>query len=584
MSDYNGMSIRKLKEKKNKLERQYGMLKKEINRRKSIFDPTTYDLPDLKGLTKRDDETQEEFEQRQNKRLKQTVEDNLYILQDGERTPIKLTGPYLKACSDVFYNRTQKAIFWGPRGGGKSVVASVIIYLKMIYDQMSFINMANSQDQAKVVYDYTRGFWHCVDGIADNLLVKEPLQKKTLLRGNVKLKCVTASQSQTRGKHPPGLVIDEAATEDKNKEEVFRAMMQGPISEPNHCIFIMSTFHVAEGFFQEIWDNAEQKGFNRYRADIFDSMSECNKGLEHATEDDPLAKENYCMTDCPLTEKDPVYDYKGKKVDEEIIGCQGKARHTDGHLSFDQVKSLKDQNEGTDVYYVEILCQRPGKKDLVFPPEYIDGDNGCLIDIDDYFNRNNIQLNSSNRKIVGLDWGFDDELAMVLAQRIEDYVVVTDMAMESGVIIDYVKNKIDEWREKYGGVIPIYGDNSNKGQNYELHTKHNIPTASVPFNKYKTNMIRNLNRYLVKERILISKELSDLVNQLKKFKRDSAGKVKSEDDHSVDALMLAMFFFYFSNEFPFDPSDDDEVIMTGTETSNDYDTEVDDEDISITTF
>lgn len=575
-------SKREMKDKLVKLKRNLRILDQEIKRREELYDPVNYGFPDLNGLEKRGDETEKEFKERQNQKLKEAVEDNLYIHKDGEKNTVKINGPYLKACSDLFYGRTKKAILWGPRGGGKSVIASVLIYLKMIYDQMSFTNIANSQEQAKVVYDYVKNFWTCKQDLANNLLVKPPLKKETVLRGNVSLKCVTASQKQTRGKHPPGLIIDEAASDDENVEEVFRAMMQGPLSEPNHCIFIMSTFHIPQGFFQEIWDKADEKGFKKYKADIFSSMSQCTKGLEHATEDDPLAKENYCMTDCPLTEKEDVLDYKGKKVDERIIGCQGKARHTDGHMEFDQVKSLKDQNKGTDKYYVEILCQRPGQKRLVFRPKFLDGEKASIIDLESWMKENNIEIKPETRKIVGLDWGYDDELAMVLAHRIENNVIVTDLAMESNVIIDFVVNKIEEWKEEYGGMIPIYADASDKMQNAELAQKHNIPTASIHFGKYKNNMVSNLNKYFVKQRIKISKELSRLSNQLKKYRRDSRGKIKKGDDHSVDALMLAIFRFYYSNEFPNDNVDEQKIIKENM--NEDHGVENEEDDINVSTF
>jgi hypothetical protein len=282
--------------------------------------------------------------------------------------------------------------------------------------------------------------------------------------------------------------------------------------------------------------------------------------MEKATDDDPKAIENHCMTDCPLTETKNEYNYKGEKKGEKVIGCKGKARDTHGHLSFDQVKSLKDQNEGTDVYEVEILCERPGEKQLVFPPEYIDGEDGAFCDLDKVFDEQGIELTSNDRKVVGLDWGFSDQLALVLAQRVDDHVAVTDAEFENGVIIDYVVNRVEEWAEEYGGDVFIFADNSNKMDNKELSTKYNIPTSSIHFGKHKQTMISNLNKYLVKQRLLIDNSLTTLKEQLKKYRRNSRGKIVKEDDHGVDALCLALLGFYYSEEFPNDHVDEQKVI------------------------
>ena len=64
---------------------------------------------------------------------------------------------------------------------------------------------------------------------------------------------------------------------------MLQAAVQGVLSEPNFTIVLLSTFHVPFGFFQEAWDMAEERGYTRYRWNVYDCMARCQVGLEEAT-------------------------------------------------------------------------------------------------------------------------------------------------------------------------------------------------------------------------------------------------------------------------------------------------------------
>jgi intein/homing endonuclease len=125
----------------------------------------------------------------------------------------------------------------------------------------------NSTEQAKLIYQYTKSFWECFPVLSESLLEVDPLQTETRLKNGVILKIISASEKQTRGKHNPGFIVDESCQSSQNVDYLIQAAMQGSMSEPNHMVVVLSTFHYPIGLFQELWDYAEERGFKRFNWD-----------------------------------------------------------------------------------------------------------------------------------------------------------------------------------------------------------------------------------------------------------------------------------------------------------------------------
>ena len=53
--------------------------------------------------------------------------------------------PMVEFVADLFYERTQQAILWKPRGGGGSLAAAILIWLMMVYRGRSFLDMAGQR-------------------------------------------------------------------------------------------------------------------------------------------------------------------------------------------------------------------------------------------------------------------------------------------------------------------------------------------------------------------------------------------------------------------------------------------------------
>ncbi len=265
----------------------------------------------------------------------------------------------LEFLSDLFYERVQQAILWKPRGGGGSLAAAILIWLMMVYRNKSFIDMAGSGEQAKRVYEYTTQFWFCVPGLAEALLEKDPLQSLTQLKNGVSLSCVPASEKAARGKHTPGFVADECCQEDARIGRVLQAAVQGVLSEPNFTIVLLSTFHVPFGFFQEAWDLAQERGFARYRWNVYDCMARCQVGLEEAHDRRPR-RPLLLPPVLPPDRRRPRLQRR-RRADRRAlrrVQRQGPA-HGGPSRPATTCSKAKMLNRGTDVWEVEHECKRP---------------------------------------------------------------------------------------------------------------------------------------------------------------------------------------------------------------------------------
>lgn len=493
-------------------------------------DPTDFGLPDLlvEGLSVEE----------QNQRLKTCVEQQLFIFKDGRKVPIIVIPPMLEFLTDLFYERIQQAILWKPRGGGGSLAAAILIWLMMVYRHKSFIDMAGSGEQAKRVYEYTTQFWYCVPALAEAMLAKDPLQSETALKNGVTLTCVPASEKAARGRHVPGFVADESCQEDPRIGRILQAAVQSVLSEPNFTIVLLSTFHVPFGFFQEAWDLAQERGFKRYRWDVYDCMAECEVGLEEASKDDPLAL-SYCQADCPLTDIVQDYSAEGEVAGEHFEGCNGRARKSAGYLSRDNVLKAKLLNRGTDVWAVEHECKRPKSSGLIYDPEKVQASVMPTAEVQ--------SSTGVVRRAVGIDWG--RFAVAILAERATDHIAIPEAKIfDSRPISDLIQYLVD-LRSRVGEFV-VYADAENA---YGILDCRNagFETVSVAFNKFKDQGIENIARYFEHEKIRIADQggLQTVIRQLLRYRRDETGRIVKKDDHGPDALLCAMMHFPFVDEF-----------------------------------
>jgi hypothetical protein len=300
--------------------------------------------------------------------------------------------------------------------------------------------------------------------------------------------------------------------------------MQMSMSELDHMILLLSTFHHPVGLFQEIWDNAETKGFARYKWDCFDVMRQCTAGMESATAEDPKALE-FCRTSCPLTTREAVYDDNDELVGHRFEGCDGRARKSCGFLPRDNVLNALVLNEGSEIFRVEFACQRPQFSGPIYGLEAIEN---ALVD--------EITIDDNDRTIVGIDWGVT-EGSLILGKDSEESgpQVLESRFLAVKLVSEYIKILTD-WQNEYGE-LDIYADSSHPFQIGDLE-EAGFTVTPVDFSTMKEYGITNLLKMFMYGKITILDDNSHLVDQLKSYRKDpKSGKPIKINDHGPDALL-----------------------------------------------
>lgn len=546
----------------------YFKITSELKRRATTEDPLTYGLPDLLR-PKAPEETDEQFVARQNRELRELVEQKLWAVKDTKKIPIRLAQPMVDFISDMFYRRVNQAILWKGRGSGGSLCTSILIWLSIIYHKMSFTSMAGSSEQAKNIYHYTKGFWNCFPELSRALLAEEPLQSETRLTNGVVLKIISASEKQARGKHNPGFIVDESCQEGETVDRMITAGMQGAMSESNYMVVVLSTFHHPIGLFQEIWDFAEERGFKRYFWNVYDAMEKCSHGMETATAEDPDALA-FCREQCPLTEKKNVFDDAGIQTGWKYTGCEGKARQAGGFLPRKNVIMAKKLNKGTNVFEVEYENQRPNWMRPVYEPEWIEAS-----EVDADFPGPEVKI---LEKSVGIDWGLEGQTALILAALcerrnpiqqmknmlaapVQRFVTITEAESMTGKLTGEAVRILMTWVEKYGqDKFYVYADVSHPFNNLELE-QVGFDVRRVAFVKWKDYGIGNCTKYLTtRGRIFIRSNMTGFIEQLKRYRQDKNGKPVKKDDHGPDAFLCAMLHYPYEERFKDDLDAEREMV------------------------
>ncbi len=522
----------------------YLAIQEEIRNRVKKSDPTVFGLPDLLRLDPdidgrdKDDPT---LIADQVEAIRVFARDHVkHIVKDKKRRPIYLIGEQARFVADLFYRRVQKAIVWKSRGGGGSFAAALLVWLMLTYRNMSWIDMAGSQEQSKAVYIYTKQFWRRFPKVADAFLAEPPLAAETRLKGGILLKCVPTSEKAVRSKHVPGLLLDEACQEREDAEKIMKAAVNGAMSEPDHVVVLLSTFHYPTGIFAETWDNAKELGYARYNWNIFETMAKCEADVD-------------CRTGCPLTWKEKLNQTDGT-VQEVYKGCDGKARESVGWLGRNQVLDIQQTNRGSEMFEVEYANQRPRFKAQVYDPDriedslvrqipYIPPPSGIVTS--KILGPDGKPLASEIEDDVvlaaGIDWGIATMMAMVLVAYMKGMLWVVDVRCYAGVLEEVAAETLREWRGLYGRPFVTHPDGSHPFSNARLSQEFNI--VPVFFSQMKDWGIRNVNQWLNTGRLKIPVEFVALTGQMRKLRRNAQGRVIKRDDHTPDALMCAVRSF-----------------------------------------
>jgi len=514
-------------------------------------------------IKQRKKESNIEFRKRQNRRIKKFVEKYLYIVKDGLNKPIKLIAKQVILIADVYYRRKRngklanKIILWASRGGGKGITVAIVLFLMMVYKNRSAVDLAGSQDQALIVYEYTRDFLSkCIPIIKDKLLDGDPLQKRTRLKNGAELKCIPNSATQVRGKHPAILAADEACQQEANKDKNVESAINMVFSEEKFLVMLLSTFHIPIGLFQTYWDEADKRGFVKYKWDVFDTTQKCTLP-EHCffcDGDDEDCK--YCKgkgkvdcRECLLTEKIKEYDLESNLIGFSYDGCNGKCLKTDGYMTIENLFAACAQND-PETWQTEFMCKRPRTKGPVYD---LESAWDCFTD------RSEILLpDYETIASVGIDWGWSGQTSIIgPAVECAGYIGIVEEWYKQKPTMDEIISYLRQLANKYGEFV-IFPDSSHPFQNAALveagfgvwFDKNRSDTASgVVFSKWKDWGLDNIRKYWDKRKVKISyDDCPELWEYLKIYRIGTDGKPIKKMDHGPDALLCAMLAHPFVEE------------------------------------
>ena len=100
-----------------------------------------------------------------------------------------------------------------------------------------------------------------------------------------------------------GVCVAALGMEEGSESELMEREFGLVVGQPMEFRFFSSPVRRDDrvGAVVESWDLDEERGYKRYRWDVYDCMAQCQVGLDEATDGDPAAL-NYCQSECPLTE------------------------------------------------------------------------------------------------------------------------------------------------------------------------------------------------------------------------------------------------------------------------------------------
>src|SRR5262245_3237026 len=151
------------------------------------------------------------------------------------------------------------------RRGGKSRVASLIaVFLACFRDYSKLLALgeravvlvlASDRRQARVVFDYVRGFLRGVPML--ERMIESETKEQVHLSNNVSIEVVSASFRATRGYTLAGVVLDEVAFWQSDElganpdREIVRALRPGMATLPGSLLVAISSPHARRG---ELWN------------------------------------------------------------------------------------------------------------------------------------------------------------------------------------------------------------------------------------------------------------------------------------------------------------------------------------------
>lgn len=430
-------------------------------------------------------------------------------------------------------------IIKAPRGGGKSKLLGTVGFDDWFLNKRKVVNMGGSAVQAKIVYDYFRGYCDIDASIQTTIKGKLKAIETIGVEGNY-FCSVNASTKQTRGKHPDTFISDETC---ETADELIHSALPMVDSSQRPLVIMASTFHKIFGIFQETWDAADERGYLRIQWDIFDVTKTFPADFWERPE---IAK---------------IHDIQKLKA-----FAKGRTGDPDGWVPIDNIIQAWREKPTDDWFEVEYLGSRPSAAGLVLKPEDVDR---AMFDSQKETRYNYVR---GATVVLGIDWGFSSMTAVTEFMRHRDEVVVQlDCKTYHQIASDDIINQVVE-KVKSKNIRFIYADSAGKFENVALQNalvkaKLACKVIEVVFSVEKEEMLGNFRAHFeqgkikIPERVMKRDELVSNKEAYWQYKRyryqEGTDRPMKKDDHIPDSTMCALQHFKLGKlvrSIPVDPN------------------------------
>jgi len=419
--------------------------------------------------------------------------------------------------ADLFFERTNGAVLWANRGGGKTLILALLAFLEALHKPgVDILGLGGSLSQAAIGFEYLHGFierLHLHDQVAQ--------QTSTTLRlkNGSRITVIPASTRQARGPHPHKLRCDEV---DECPPDVLWAALQGPQSRTagagvmvTRSVALSSTLHKPYGTMQQLVDDHAQRGLQIYKWCYREVTQRCflrKPGLIVSDGALPRSGTKFCPEDCPLLES-----------------CAGALRGADGYLPVSDVQQARRLNDRA-TWEVEWECERPSVAGSVYDPALVERAVQP------------VARDPALPAVIGVDWGYTNPTVILLAQERGEVIEVLSTEYHRRRPITVRVDRIAFLAESHRAKM-VYADAAGADENAELRTL-GVRVTPVSFGVHKDRGIRAIRAALEHGRLRIAPELREFIGEMKRYHyREGTEEIVKDDDHGPDAL-CALFRRY----------------------------------------
>jgi len=409
-----------------------------------------------------------------------------------------------KMFMDVYTLRVLSAILKGPRGGGKTISLGDIAATLFLFKGFDVLIGSGGEEQSKEVYDEVTKVLDIDDEEVAAQVIHQTMQITRGRRGNW-IRFIPASTRRARGPHPGRghgavIILDE---EGEMIEAVVKAILGTGSTAYPLIILRASTAHNMDGTYADLMEHHEERGYKLYEWDAFDVCKKCERRCEECI---PEFREDYC---------------RGKAHNNSILGW----------ISLDFLFRMWEE-ETKEWFEVEMMGRKPSGASRVINP---DDFKKALVDEAPFVRE--------APGAFGIDWGFKGFTKVVATQMVkreaeESILQVFDCMSFSRTGIEDITGALKNWRDMYG-IDEVFADSSHPFENDAVR-KAGFTVHEVTFVSFKEAGASAVKWFFEKKRIEIPRHFRELVEQLRKWRRDKTGKIVKKDDHYPDALLCTM--------------------------------------------